>query len=31
MLTEVEANGRLRRITEPAPLPFDGSGDLLPF
>jgi len=31
LLTEVQANGRLRRLTEPAPLTFDGSGDLLPF
>ena len=31
LLTEVQANGRLRRLTEPTPLTFDGSGDLLPF
>ncbi len=31
MLAEVQVNSRLRRITEPAPLAFDGEGNLLPF
>ena len=31
LLTEVQANGRLRRLTDPAPLTFDESGGLLPF
>jgi hypothetical protein len=31
MLTEVQANRRLSRITDPMPLTFDGSGGLLPF
>ena len=31
MLAEVQANRRLSRITDPKPLAFDGSGDLLPF
>jgi hypothetical protein len=31
LLAEVDANRRLSRITDPMPLPFDGSGGLLPF
>jgi hypothetical protein len=31
MLAETQANGRLSRITDPMPMSFDGSGDLLPF
>jgi hypothetical protein len=31
LLAEVQANGRLSRITDPMPLTFDGSGGLLPF
>jgi hypothetical protein len=31
LLAEVQANGRLSRLTDPMPLTFDDSGDLLPF
>lgn len=31
LLSEMEENGRLCQLTEPAPLTFDASGDLLPF
>jgi hypothetical protein len=31
MLAEVEANPRLRRLAEPAPMAFDETGNLLPF
>jgi hypothetical protein len=31
LLTEVKANGRLSQLTDPAPLTFDGSGNLPTF